>query len=135
MHPSQREKMAIRNVEDGGREAATFLRSPRTLSTGSPWSAAVPKTGRTHQIRVHLTHIGHPILADKMYAGRGPTFTLGDLVGPDHPDATVVLMGRQALHAHGLNLKHPITGTPISFNAPLPPDMMATLAALRAHRS
>lgn len=134
MHPSQREKMAIRNVEDGGREAVTFYEVLERFD-GFALVRCRPRTGRTHQIRVHLTHIGHPILADKMYAGRGPTFTLGNLVGSDHPDAEQVLIGRQALHAHALSLKHPITGEPITFNASLPADMATTLAALRAHRS
>ena len=134
MHPTQREKMAIRSVEDGGRDAATFYEVLERFD-GFALVRCRPKTGRTHQIRVHLTHIGHPILADKMYAGRGATFTLGDLVGADHPDAARVLLGRQALHAHALNLQHPITADPLSFIAPLPADMVATLAALRAHRS
>ena len=134
MHPTQREKMAIRTVEDGGRDAATFYEVLERFH-GFALVRCRPKTGRTHQIRVHLTHIGHPILADKMYAGRGATFTLGDLVGLDHPEASQVLLDRQALHAHALNLQHPTTGAPIAFNAPLPADMTATLAALRAYRS
>ncbi len=133
MHPSLREKMAIRTVADGGREAATFYEVLERFD-GFALVRCRPRTGRTHQIRVHLTHIGHPILADKMYAGRGPTFTLGDLLGPDHADAAHILIGRQALHAHALNLKHPVTAAPISFQAPLPADMTATLAALRKYR-
>ena len=132
MHPAQREKMAIRSVNDGGREAATFYEVLERFR-GYALVRCRPKTGRTHQIRVHLTSIGHPILADKMYAGRGATFTVGDLLGADHPDAAHVLIGRQALHAHALDLKHPATGVPITFNAPLPADMAAALAALRAH--
>lgn len=133
MHPALREKMAIRNVEDGGREAVTFYEVLERFR-GFALVRCRPKTGRTHQIRVHLAHIGHPILADKMYAGRGATFTLGDLLGPDHPDAAQALIERQALHAHALDLKHPVTGAPITFQAPLPADMAATLAALRTHR-
>jgi len=134
MHPSHREKMAIRNVEDGGREAVTFYEVLERFD-GFALVRCRPKTGRTHQIRVHLTHIGHPILADKMYAGRGATFTLSDLVGPDYPDAAQVLLDRQGLHAHALNLKHPVTGAPITFTAPLPADMATTLTALRTYRS
>ena len=93
-----------------------------------------PSTGRTHQIRVHLAHIGHPIVADKAYSGRD-RLTLGDLLGPDAPDADRVLIDRQALHAHDLRLAHPVTGQELHLTAPLPDDMAGALAALRAHRA
>jgi 23S rRNA pseudouridine1911/1915/1917 synthase len=133
MHPINREKVAIRAIEDGGKEAVTFYEVLERFH-GYALVRCKPKTGRTHQIRVHLAHIGHPILADKAYSGRG-AFTLGDLLGPDHTEASTVLLDRQALHAHSLHLEHPITRQPIDFNAPLPDDMAAALAALRAHRS
>ena len=93
-----------------------------------------PRTGRTHQIRVHLAHIGHPILADKPYSGRD-RFTLGDLLGAEAPGADKVLIARQALHAHALDLQHPLTGEPLHFSSPMPEDMAAALDALRNHRS
>jgi 23S rRNA pseudouridine1911/1915/1917 synthase len=134
MHPTQREKVAIRSIEDGGKDAVTFYEVLERFD-GFALVRCKPKTGRTHQIRVHLAHIGHPILADKAYAGRGASFSLGDLLGQDHPEASTILLDRQALHAHALHLQHPITGQPINFNAPLPDDMTAALAALRMHRS
>jgi 23S rRNA pseudouridine1911/1915/1917 synthase len=92
-----------------------------------------PRTGRTHQIRVHLLHVGCPVLADRVYGGRDQ-FRLSDLV-PGLPDEqNVVLMGRQALHAYRLRFRHPRTGEWIEAEAPLPPDMRATLEALRLHR-
>ena len=133
MHPTNREKVAIRLIEDGGKEAVTFYEVLERFD-GYALVRCKPKTGRTHQIRVHLAHIGHPILADKAYSGRS-AFTLGDLLGPDHPQADQILLSRQALHAHSLHLQHPITGEPIDFHAPLPDDMAEALAALRAHRS
>ncbi|HUT02416.1 MAG TPA: RluA family pseudouridine synthase [bacterium] len=79
-----------------------------------------PATGRTHQIRVHLSAVGHPVVADKQYGGRSmlkrPTFG----------------MMRQALHASRLGFEHPQTGNWVEFEAPLPEDMLAALAVLRA---
>ena len=100
-----REKMAIRTPADGGKEAVTFYEVVERFR-GFALVRCKPQTGRTHQIRVHLTHIGHPILADKLYSGRD-RITLGDLVGPGPAHARAgrtepmsMLIDRQALHAH-----------------------------------
>ena len=130
-HPTLREKIAVRTLHDGGKEAITFYEVLERFH-GHALVRCKPKTGRTHQIRVHLAHIGHPVVADKAYAGRG-ALTLGDLLGPDDPEADRILIARQALHAHALHFEHPSTGEPLDFTAPLPEDMAATLAALRAH--
>lgn len=132
MHPHQREKVAVRSLEDGGKEAATFYEVLERFD-GFALVRCKPRTGRTHQIRVHLAHIGHPVLADKAYSGR-ERLTLGDLLGPGAPEADRVLIARQALHAHALDLLHPMTGASIHFATPMPADMAAALAALRAHR-
>src|SRR5262249_1391201 len=132
-HPTNREKMAIRLPEDGGKEAVTFYEVLERFR-GYALVRCRPATGRTHQIRVHLAHIGHPILADKAYSGRHP-LVLGDPLGAGVPDgAETVLIERQALHAHSLRLAHPLTGQPLHFSAPLPDDMTRTLEALRRHR-
>jgi len=131
-HPTSREKMAIRLPEDGGKEAVTFYEVLERFQ-GYAYVRCKPATGRTHQIRVHLTHVGHPILADKAYSGRG-RITLGDLAGPEAPDADRVLIERQALHAHRLRFPHPLTQQEIDLTAPLPQDMAATLEALRTYR-
>lgn len=131
-HPTNREKMAIRLPEDGGKEAVTFYEVLERFD-GFAYVRCKPATGRTHQIRVHLTHIGHPIVADKAYSGRD-RLTLGDLAGPDAPDADAVLIDRQALHAHRLRFPHPLTEKEIELTAPLPADMTRVLDALRTHR-
>jgi len=74
-------------------------------------------TGRTHQIRVHMAHFGHPLVGDSLYAG---PMTLG--------------IDRQALHAFRLSFEHPISGEPLQFEAPLPDDMVNLLAALGLKR-
>jgi 23S rRNA pseudouridine1911/1915/1917 synthase len=92
-----------------------------------------PKTGRTHQIRVHLQSIGHPVLCDPVY-GRRSRLLLKDLdPGAPAADAETVLLGRQALHARSLAFNHPLQG-PLRFEAPVPPDMERALEALRKHR-
>jgi 23S rRNA pseudouridine1911/1915/1917 synthase len=77
-----------------------------------------PRTGRTHQLRVHMTHLGHPILADRLYNGI-------------RPEGLELPIRRQALHAFSLELTHPVTGRSIRFEAPLPDDFQATLECLR----
>jgi 23S rRNA pseudouridine1911/1915/1917 synthase len=132
-HPTSREKMAIRLPEDGGKPAVTFYQVVDRFR-GYALVRCKPQTGRTHQIRVHLAHIGHPIVADKAYSGRD-RLTLADLLGPGAgPEGDAVLIDRQALHAHTLRFTHPQTGQALEFVAPLPADMARTLAALRAHR-
>ena len=132
-HPTQREKMAIRLAEDGGKEAVTFYQVVDRFGSHA-LVRCKPQTGRTHQIRVHLAHIGHAVVADKAYSGRD-RLTVGDLLGPNAPDADRILIDRQALHAHTLRFTHPLNGQPLEFVAPLPEDMARTLAALRERRT
>ena len=89
------------------------------------WRSAL-ETGRTHQIRVHLSEAGHPLLADAVYGGRGARRGCPRRSGPAGGRG----LGRQALHAWRLALAHPRTGKPLRFEAPLPPDLRA-LAILR----
>ncbi len=102
-------------------------------SSGLPASRrvrALPKTGRTHQIRLHLAHAGYPVLCDRLYGGRA-RITRGEL-SRQAGDETVILE-RQALHARRLKLVLP-TGQPMEFVAPLPADLAATLDELRRWR-
>jgi len=87
------------------------------------------ETGRTHQIRVHLAHIGHPLLGDDTYGAGFRTFA-ARLPTPAR-DALKAL-NRHALHAAMLGFEHPTTKLPMRFESPLPADMASLLAALRA---
>ena len=130
-HPHAREKMAVR---EGGREAITHWEIQETFAgrDGKPVAALLAcrlATGRTHQIRVHLAHIGHPLLGDAVY---GPHFkTKASQLGPKGQAALTVL-GRQALHAYLLALEHPKTGELLRWEAPLPEDLVLLEGALRA---
>jgi 23S rRNA pseudouridine1911/1915/1917 synthase len=141
-HPTQREKKAIRRHDAGAREAATEYEVIERFS-GYAFVRARPRTGRTHQIRLHLAHIGCPVLCDRLYGGRAKIAELEliprDEIGHDERrtshTAEVLLLDRQALHAHRLAFTHPATGERMQFEAPLPVDIVRTLAALRRWRS
>ena len=107
-HPGLRQRMA---VTEAGRPAQTRYRV-LAQAPGLSLVEAFPRTGRTHQIRVHLASVGHPVVADALY-GR--------------PDPRI---GRQALHAAAISLDHPADGRRLRFEAPLPPELAALLARL-----
>lgn len=132
MHPHQREKMAIRSGHSTSRDAITFYEVLERFP-GFAVVKVLPKTGRTHQIRVHLAHIGCPVLCDKLYGGRAQ-ITRGELVGGKTASSEVVL-DRQALHARRIKLAHPATGAPIEFIAPVPADMQRVIDVLRSPQS
>jgi 23S rRNA pseudouridine1911/1915/1917 synthase len=131
MHPQHREKMAIRRDDAASRPARTFYEIVERFD-GFAALAVRPKTGRTHQIRVHLDHIGCPILCDRQYGGRAE-ITRGEI--RRDPTDTTVLLDRQALHARRLHFTHPATGNLIEVEAPLPADMGQVLAELREFRA
>src|SRR6266849_10999 len=122
-HPHAREKMAVR---ESGREAITHweVRESCTGRDGKPVASLLAcrlETGRTHQIRVHLAHIGHPLLGDSVY---GPHFkTKASHLGPQS-QAALAALGRQALHAYLLTLEHPKTGEILHWESPLPEDLV-----------
>lgn len=128
-HKHDRVKMAVTEDEDEGKDAVTFYEVIERFR-GYTFVRLVPKTGRTHQLRVHLASVGAPVLADKLYSGRD-VFRLSDLVPPTDPSQDEILMPRQALHAWRLRLIHPKTKEVIAVQAPLPAEFERTLAALR----
>jgi 23S rRNA pseudouridine1911/1915/1917 synthase len=128
IHPRVREKYAVR--PDSGKEAVTFYEVLESFR-GFSLLKLTPKTGRTHQIRVHLSYIKHPIVADDMYGGK--------LIYPwqladTEPAVQEPILNRVALHALSLELKHPATEKIVKFEAPLPQDMQNLLDALRKYR-
>jgi 23S rRNA pseudouridine1911/1915/1917 synthase len=121
-HRSQRTRMAVRS---DGREAVTHYRIEKRFRAHT-FARVHLETGRTHQIRVHLAHIGYPIIGDPVYGGRR---RLPAGCGPALVTA-LSAFPRQALHAARLALAHPMTGRALEWEAPLPDDMARLLAAL-----
>ncbi len=113
-HRTNPMRMAVRL--DVGRPSETYYQVVERLRDAT-LVRCMPRTGRTHQIRVHMASIRHPILSDRVYGG---------VVRP-----LLEFCPRQALHAHRLSFRHPRTGEPMSFEAPLPDDIAALVAHLR----
>jgi 23S rRNA pseudouridine1911/1915/1917 synthase len=138
VHPKVREKMLACGPEDGARHAVTDYEVLERFR-GYTYVRLLPHTGRTHQLRVHMLHIGHPIVTDHLYAGQ-KELRLSDLLPPDAlatdaPATDITLISRQALHAYRLEVRHPVTDRSLVFQADLPEDIARTLEALRRHRT
>ena len=102
-------------IVEGGRESTTLYRT-LTRYAGAALLEALPKTGRTHQIRVHLASVGHPVIGDATYGG------------------AETAIGRHFLHAASLEFEHPATGERVKFEAPLPDDLATFLETLGQYR-
>jgi 23S rRNA pseudouridine1911/1915/1917 synthase len=115
-HRSNRKKMAV--LEHGGREAVTCWKVLRKLPYALTYLEVKPETGRTHQIRVHMAHLGHPIAGDILYGRRNEKYSKCNIK-------------RQALHAYSLSFRHPVSGQEQEFISPVWPDMDEVLNSLR----
>jgi 23S rRNA pseudouridine1911/1915/1917 synthase len=128
VHPTIREKYAIR--PEIGKEAITYYEVQEAFR-GFSLLKLEPHTGRTHQIRVHLSYLKHPVVADDMYGGKLVyRWQLADA----EPAVEEPVISRCALHARSLEFTHPRTGERVKFEAPLPPDMQTLLDLLRQYR-
>jgi len=127
-HPYQRDKMAIREDHSTSKPASTFY---EVISRHGRFTQVRlrPKTGRTHQLRVHLSHIGCPIICDRLYAGHSQIHS-GQLQGKTKFDTEQPILERQALHARKLTIVNPQSGQEMTFEAPLPEDLQRTINCL-----
>jgi RluA family pseudouridine synthase len=123
----------VRVDEKGGKRSYTAFEVIERFK-GYSYLRCKPRTGRTHQIRVHLQHRGHPILGDDLYGG--PQLLLSKLKKDYHlkrGKTERALIDRVALHAHELIVTHPVTGAEVTITSPLPHDMEVALKMLRRH--
>ena len=132
--PENRKKMAV--LPEGGRDAVTHYRVLERFGDFTLVECAL-RTGRTHQIRVHMVHIGHPVAGDPVYGPRRPPRFRREMAKvmavereEPYPEDVAALEG-QALHAYRLAFRHPVTGEAMEFYAPLPPDMERAIGELR----
>jgi len=128
-HPRDRTRFTGR--VRSGRRAVTEWTVRERFGEAATLAEVTIHTGRTHQIRVHLSEAGHPLLADEAYGGRRREARLPP---EDAARRAAEALGRQALHAWRLAFEHPVSGERMAFEAPLPGDLERALALLRAHR-
>ena len=124
---SRRDRRRMTTVETGGRHAVTHYEVLETYAQFALVQLTL-ETGRLHQIRVHLQHIGHPVVGDAIYGGEQRALNDADTTELKH---ALAQLKRQALHARVLGFEHPVTGEYLTFSAPMPKDMQRVVNALR----
>jgi 23S rRNA pseudouridine1911/1915/1917 synthase len=130
-HEVERTRMAAVTAPEEGRTVRTAVTDLRVQVRFAHMTLVEAKllTGRTHQIRVHLTHVGHPVVGDPVYGKRVAKRLELELDAPTL--ALVRALPGQALHAQSLTFRHPITGQQMSFSCPPPPEMARLLVHLQ----
>jgi len=138
-HPTNRLRRAV--APGHGRPAVTHYKMLARYNAAGPEAGQAKalasllscrlETGRTHQIRVHMAHIGHPVIGDPLY-GRGFDSRLGSL--PEKLRSAILSLHGQALHAAVLGIEHPVSGAPMVFEAAMPQDIQEVVAALSDFR-
>lgn len=128
---SRRDRRRMTTVETGGRHAVTHY---KVLETSRKFALVqlTLETGRLHQIRVHLQHIGHPVVGDAIYGGEQRALNDAETVKLKQ---ALAHLKRQALHARLLGFVHPATGENLTFSAPMPKDMQQVIDALQMHQN
>ena len=113
-------------------EGLSAVTTFRTLSSGPHYSLLelTPETGRQHQLRVHLSNLGFPIVGDKLYGVEGPAPFM-EYIESGMTDALArrLVLPRHALHAHALTIEHPFSGEPLHIRSPLPAELAALVTA------
>jgi 23S rRNA pseudouridine1911/1915/1917 synthase len=131
---SRRDRTRMAAARAGGRPAASEYRVVERFARLASRLEVRLRTGRTHQIRVHLAFIGHPVIGDPTYGGRPLRLTAIPAAERERARLLLQAIDRQALHAHRLAFKHPMTGVELGFEAARPADMEHCLNILRAER-
>ncbi|MGQ3684534.1 MAG: RluA family pseudouridine synthase [Candidatus Loosdrechtia sp.] len=129
-HKTDSQKMAVRR--DVGKEAISVYEVLERFH-GYTMVKVMPKTGRTHQIRVHMRAIGHPVVADFLYSNSDACY-LSDLLLKEKEPEEVPIIERQALHAYKIEFFHPVEKRSMEFQADLPPDISRLVKTLREVR-
>jgi tRNA pseudouridine32 synthase/23S rRNA pseudouridine746 synthase len=123
--PGRKGRMRAGEGLPGARPSTTFVRTVLSFGDVATLVEAYPASGRTHQVRVHLAHAGHPLLVDPDYGRPAPW---------RDPGGSAIL-DRTPLHAASLEFLHPVTGEPVRVEAPVPADMQEALEVLQASKS
>ena len=127
-HPVYRQRFAV--SEEGGRRSVTRWRVVRTFDRRFALMLVNPITGRTHQVRVHMRHLGTPVLCDKLYSSRQAIYE-SEITGGKRGGQEEPLLSRQALHARSVAFVHPRLRRLVRVKAPLPEDMRRLLEVLQ----